>query len=421
MIKSYLVFIILFIYDNCSTLPDQGPIFNNLLSKTLFNFMLNTATNESDFLNDIMGFNPQDMSAFNEPDNTANEDPQVYKTNPVTLSKSEDGHYHAQIRIIYNPFNVKESVIKEVLYTCQDTAGYFKAPSSLAVGNKKCPLFTAWKKLHFAKKPDGSEDTVVKAWGEKMYSKRENRWVLVQIIEDDNQPELIGQIKAWKLPKSVWNKMEAKMNPSPDSKKTPVALMDYLFGPILTLDVAPGPDDAQHPERKQREISYDTCEFESDAYPILQINAEGETENLFTDEELETIDTYANAKSAYLKAVADTKSKTAAKKAEDAKATMDGLTEEIKKLYVKAIRYMKENAFDIHEKYLFKPWDEELTKRVQNWIDKVAKMQDPASGPTLFDQGAPAAALETVAAPQEDDVFNEVMGDEEDAEGDLPF
>ena len=29
--------------------------------------------------------------------------------------------------------------------------------------------------------------------------------------------------------------------------------MDYIFGRILEMDVTPGPDDAAHPERKQRD------------------------------------------------------------------------------------------------------------------------------------------------------------------------
>lgn len=376
---------------------------------------------DQEFLDEIMGFDPSNLNAFQEPTGTGNEDPQVYKTNPVKYSKSEDGHYHATIRVLYNPFNIKESVIKQVVYNMQDEQGFFSAISSLSVGDKKCPLFSAWKKLHFAKNQDGSEDSIRKAWGDSKYEKRENRWVLVQIIEDENQPELVGQIKAWKLPKGIWVKMDAKMNPSADSKKTPVALMDYLFGPVLTLDVAPGPDDKEHPERKQREISYDLCEFESDPTPIVKA-IEGGAESLFNDEEIEKIEAYFAAKNTIAKESAKTKTKQTEKKIAEATEELNGLSADIKKLYMKAIAYMKENAFDIHDKYAYKPWDEELAQRVQHWIDRVAVMEDPAS-PSY---GAPAgvgtvaAPVAAAPAPSEDNMFEEAMEESDDPD-DMPF
>lgn len=103
-----------------------------------------------------------------------------------------------------------------------------------------------------------------------MYDKTESQWVLVQILEDENQPELVGKIMVWKLPKAIFNKMTAKMNPSPESKKSPVPVMDYLIGLPLDLDVAPGPDDPKAPERKQREINYDLCDFDTEYAPIIK-------------------------------------------------------------------------------------------------------------------------------------------------------
>lgn len=379
---------------------------------------------DQEFLDQIMGFDPSDLSAFQEQSGSANEDPQVYKTNPVRMSKTEDGHYHATVRVLYNPFSIKESIIKQVVYSMQDENGFFKANSSLSVGDKNCPLFKSWKKLHFAKKPDGSEDLIRKTWGDKMYSKREARWVLVQIIEDENQPELVGQIKAWKLPKAIWTKMDSKMNPSADSKKAPVALMDYLFGPILTLDVAPGPEDAQHPERKEREISYDTCEFEADPHPIVMVNSEGEVEPLFNDDEIEQIESYFDAKQAIAKAsiaINSGKKLTAKeeKKVEEHKKTVESLTDDIKKLYMKAIKYMKENAFDISEKFGYSGWDADLTVRVNSWIEKVANLQDPSASSVSSDV-AKAADIIPADADDDDDVFGEAM-EESDDPGDLPY
>ena len=81
---------------------------------------------ETDFLNEVMGFDTNNLSIFDEtPKAEAN--PHIYKTNPVKLSKSEDGHYHSRIRIIYNPFNIRESVVKSVKYNMRDADGFFQA------------------------------------------------------------------------------------------------------------------------------------------------------------------------------------------------------------------------------------------------------------------------------------------------------
>ena len=50
----------------------------------------------TDFIDDIMGFDPQDLNVFNEPVKV-NYDQNVYKTNPAN-SKSEDGRYRSKIK-----------------------------------------------------------------------------------------------------------------------------------------------------------------------------------------------------------------------------------------------------------------------------------------------------------------------------------
>ena len=75
------------------------------------------------FIDDIMGFDPQSLDAFQEPVNVNNYDVNIYKTNPVKLSKAEDGHYRAKIRVIYNPFNPKKSIVKQETYFLQDAEG----------------------------------------------------------------------------------------------------------------------------------------------------------------------------------------------------------------------------------------------------------------------------------------------------------
>ena len=107
-----------------------------------------------------------------------------------------------------------------------------------------------------------------------------------------------------KLPKAIFFvKLEALIKPAPESKKMPVPVMDYIFGRALEMDVTPGPDDPAHPERKQREIKYDLCAFENDPTPIIKIDGTP----LFTEEELELIDTINNACNDYFKAKTEKK------------------------------------------------------------------------------------------------------------------
>lgn len=346
----------------------------------------------NDFIDEIMGFNPQDLGVFNEVSNSNNYDVNVYKPSPK-LSKSEDGHYRAKLRVIYNPFSVKESIVKQASYAMSDQDGFFMVKSKLANGDKDCPIFKSWKKLWF------SGDDAKKEWAKQMYEKTESQWVLIQVLEDDNQPELVGQIKAMKLPKAIYAKMEAKMNPSPESKKTPVAIMDYLMGLPLEMDVVPGPDDPKHPERKQREISYDLCDFDTDYAPIIKIDGTP----LFDEAEIQVIDDYVSAKNEMNKA------KTAAKKEAAQKTAMD-LVPSMKALYQKALDYLKEHSVDLVEECGFKEWDEATSIRVQRWIDTVANMQDPKS--TMVVSETPVV---------NNDPFSAVVAEAEPSNDDLPF
>lgn len=355
-----------------------------------------------DFVNSLMDFDPQNLSVFKEPEKK-DYNVNIYKTNPVKFSKSEDGHYRSKVRIIYNPFSTEQSIIRKVSYALTDANGFFMADSKLSTGDRSCPIFTAWKKVWFNKnKPEDER----KAFCKEVFQQNDENYVLVQILEDENQPDLVGQFKVWKLPKAVYDIMEAKMNPKPESKKKPVAIMDYLFGKPLEIDVAPGPDDPKHPERKQREISYSLCSFADDSEPIRK------TDNtpLFTEDELELIETYMDAKAKYEKA----------KEADKAKklAAAQELVPQVRGLYKKALDYLRENCLDIVEEVGYKEWSPELSQRVAKFIANAVQFIDPKTvidNPLL--QGAPASPEETKQVVEEMQP-TVVSGGETD---DLPF
>ena len=213
-------------------------------------------------IDDILGFDPSQLSVFNEPKSNSFVDPAIYKPNPK-FATSEDGVYRSKVRIILNPLSPKDTIVPQAQYWLRSVDGSRPVFSSLSIGDKNCPIFKAWKSLWY------SDDEEKKERSREIFQKNETQWVLVQILEDKNQPELVGKFKVMKLAKDIYTKMVDLMNPSAESGKTPYPVADYVVGLELSLVVQPGPDDPKAPERKQREISYTLSSFGSYA-PVIK-------------------------------------------------------------------------------------------------------------------------------------------------------
>ena len=78
---------------------------------------------------------------------------------------------------------------------------------------------------------------------------------------------------------------------------------------------------------------------------------------------------------------------------------------------------MKENALDLEKECGYQEWDEKTSKRVQNWIDVVATMQNPKTV-TVNETVAP-----TPAAPVTEELADPAMEvmTESTPDDDLPF
>lgn len=361
------------------------------------------------FVDDLMGFDPsQVMESFNETSAERASNPNVYKTNPKN-SVAEDGVYRSKIRVLLNPYDIKHSIVHKAQYSMRDQRGFFQVTSSLSVGDKSCPIFNGWKKLWYATKQDPSdptkriEDTTKKEWAREKFSKTESDWVLVQIIEDENQPDLVGKFKVMKLPKVILERMQSKMNPA-DPKKQKLPLMDYLFGPILNMEVQPGPDDPKAPERKQREISYSSCDFDTDPTPIIQTNGE----QLFTDEEIELIEEYNSTNNEIYKAKTDAKR-------EAAQSRKQAIVNDIRTIYAKAVEYIKVYAINPVVECGYTPWNEDTNTRVNAWLEKVLNMQDPQDEISL-QTGVESVNTETFTVPTAEAAVATSIEDD-----DLPF
>jgi len=354
---------------------------------------------------DILGFDPSQLSVFatNDENTQNNVNKNLYVTRPAD-SKSEDGVYRSKIKVIYSPQNVKQSIVEVQSYAMQDENGYFIADSSLMIGDKSCPIFTAWKKCHYAepgsvlwkqaaKKDDG---------GKALFDKRFSRYVTIQVLEDKNRPELNGRYMIFKLPKSIWEMIEKKTHPAPESGKCPIPVMDFLFGYAIELEVTPGPDDPKNPQRKTREITY-SGEFTDDPEPCT--NPDGSS--LLDFEEEEVLEKYLKA----MKPIWKEKDVEKRKQMINA-VNADPNTAELRKIYKKVIEQIKTFCPDVNEEYGFKPWSDNLAKRVQKWIDVVLSGNEPkvsTSPAATLNENDSSVTVETATdapdpfAPKNDD------------------
>lgn len=353
----------------------------------------------------LLDMNPNDLSVFNEPESTGGSvNPNVYKPMPKD-SKSEDGIYRSRIKIIYNPFSTKESIITKQSYGLVDEDGFFQIDSVLTLNSKECPIFKAWKKLRYSKNP-AETALVEKRDGETpLFDKRFARYCLVQILEDDNAPELVGQFKFFKLPKAIWEILDNKMNPAPESKKKPIPIMDYIVGRALDLEIKPGPKDKNNPTRETREISYSTSEFTEETYPIYSVDGTP----FVSDEEVDVVKSYLIERAK----IAKSEDKVAAL----ATFKQSDVYKQALGIYTKVMDYLKEHCPDLVKEMGYQEWTPDQTERVNRWINNVLHGIIPAK---INGTDAPTAEVAAAATVGTQAVPETPMPEEED-EDDLPF
>lgn len=322
-------------------------------------------------MNSILGFNPASLSVFSQPEaKPSGFSNNIYKPKPAE-SKSTDGVYRSTIRVVYSPFNIERSILERQSYAMTDANGFFQVVSKLTNNDTSCPIFNAWKKCRYSKNPalQAQANTKDKG-GNEMFDKRFERYVTVQVMEDQNHPELVGQYMFWKLPKSVYDAIIAKMNPASESNKAPIPVMDVLFGRAVYLEVKPGPDDPKAPERKTREISYNTTDVSDDILSCT--NPDGSA--LLTAEEQAILDKYIEMMQPAWKSRNPDQRKEIFEK-----VSADPNTAQLGEIYTKVIEKLKTFCPDLVEELGYKDWTPEVTERVNNWITAVLNCQNPAS------------------------------------------
>lgn len=370
----------------------------------------------NDVLDQIMGFDPQKLDVFQE--KGPRQDPNVYKTNPRD-AKSEDGVYRSRIKVILNPFSPKESIVPQATYWLKSQDGSMSVRSSLSIGDRNCPIFKCWKRVWFQgddTTPEGkAEREKARTRARSIFDKNESQWVLVQILEDENKPELVGQFKVMKLARDIYDKLVAIMSPSAASKKQAYPVMDYVIGLELNMEVQPGPDDPAAPERKQREISYSLSQFGTYA---TVIKTDGTP--LLTDEEAELVDNYVTAAN-------DAQNGKTEKKRTDGAKKVDELRPKLRPIYAKAIEYVRDNLKDVTTgqpldivKYCgYQPWDENTATAVQHFIEIVDGGYSPEN--MGYEQFKALQANTTVVAAAAEPATSVVPETADAQDPELPF
>lgn len=367
--------------------------------------------------NDILGFDPQDLSVFHTEDQKPQSqgNPLIYKTRPAD-SVSEDHHYYSTIKVVYNPFNPKQSILDQQSYAIQDKDGWLTVVSSLTINDTSCPIFKAWKKCHFAKKEENlalwKQAAKEEEGGNQLFDKRYARYCVIQVLEDNNQPDLVGKFLFWKLPKSIYDLIQSRMNPSVESKKAPIPVMDYLFGRAIELEVVPGPGNPGE-ERYARETKYIGTLTED---VVSCVNPDGSP--LLNDAEQAILNSYITAMSPVWR------EKDPVKRAElKAAVDADANTIELRKFYnEKIFPQIKQWCPNLIEQLGYKPWTPEVTARVQHWIDIVLAGNNPKDESNvpegINNVGTTSSEPQSSATPA---ATQDTMFTPTDTDGDLPF
>lgn len=191
-------------------------------------------------LNDIFNLSVDDFKTEEKRETT------IYKPD---ANSGRDGIYKSVIRFIPWHENPKKSVMQK--WSCwltnplTEESKMIDCPSS--VGKKSLLQDMYWK----LKK---SESVAEQKLAEN-FSRRQSFASLVQIIKDDNRPEMVGRILIFKYGVKIYNKIQAEMKPE--------------FGkPHIPFDLFEGKPFLIHVTKVAGFNNYDNCRFLDEKVPI---------------------------------------------------------------------------------------------------------------------------------------------------------
>lgn len=124
----------------------------------------------------------------------------------INLKDAQNGVYKARVRFLPNPMDIKKSIISKYYYFLKDANGdngiYVDDPSSIGEKSPIGDLY--WKLKKSTNIIDNNLSETLKR-NRKFYS-------FVQIIKDEQHPELVGQIKVFGYGIKVKEKIDQEFN-----------------------------------------------------------------------------------------------------------------------------------------------------------------------------------------------------------------
>ena len=179
----------------------------------------------------------------------AGKDLEFYKPYP---EDGKDGVYKSLMRFVPNSANpAKSKIHKYYVYLNDPISGNaFSADCPSTVGKRSILKDLFWK----LKNSHSAADQELA----KKFSRKEDYYSLVQIVQDKNKPELEGKIMLFKFGKKLNELIEAQLQPEYGEPSNP---FDLFEGKLFAVQV-----------RKVGEWNnYDLCSFVGDKCPI-QVN-----------------------------------------------------------------------------------------------------------------------------------------------------
>jgi hypothetical protein len=143
-----------------------------------------------------------------------------------SAAKGKNKVYQSLVRLIPWHEDPKKSIMEK--WTCwlvdpiSQKGKFVDCPSSIGKPSLLQDMYWKLKK----------SDSVQQQKAAEIFSRRHAFSSLVQIIKDDNQPELEGKILVWKYGKKVWDKINGELKPLIGDPHNP---FDLLKGKIFAL------------------------------------------------------------------------------------------------------------------------------------------------------------------------------------------
>jgi hypothetical protein len=171
----------------------------------------------------------------------------------------KDGVYKSLIRFVPNPANAAKSKIHKYYVYLKDPASgnSFSVDCPSTVGKKSILKDLFWK----LKNSHSAADQELA----KSFSRKEDYYSLVQVVQDKNKPELEGKILIFKFGKKLNDLIEAQLQPEYGDSCNP-------------FDLFEGREFAVHVRKVGEWNNYDLCSFVGERTPI-KINGVGMQKN----------------------------------------------------------------------------------------------------------------------------------------------